>query len=291
MVVPFPAGGATDILARAVALKMQDALGQSIVIENRPGAGGAIGSDAVAKAAPDGYTLLVATSSTHSIGPRLNPKLPYDAAKDFTPIGQIASSPNVLLVNAGLGVNSLSEFITLARTQPGKLNYGSSGNGTIVHLTSELFKSQTGLFITHIPYRGTALVMPDLKAGQVHMLFDSIVSAQPHLQDPKLKVLGMTSAMRSALMPQLPAVAEALPGFESTTWFGLYGPKGLPAEVLVRLSGALNTALQDSELRQRLLRLGAEPASLSTPETFARMVEADSAKWGQLIAARRITAE
>jgi tripartite-type tricarboxylate transporter receptor subunit TctC len=290
LVVPFPAGGATDILGRAVAQKMADKLGQSVVVENRPGAGGTIGADQVAKSAADGYTLLIATSSTHSIGPQLNAKIPYNAQTDFTPVGHVANSPNLLLVPASLNVNTTREFVALAKSKPGALNYGSSGNGTIVSLTAELFKAQAGLFITHIPYRGTALVIPDLKAGQIHLLFDSVVSAQPHLQDGRLKVLGITSAKRSPLLPDVPTVAEALPGFASNTWFGLYGPKGLPQEVTTRINQALNATLQDKELVERLAKLGAEPGG-GTPEAFAKLVADDAATWGKLIRERKITAD
>jgi tripartite-type tricarboxylate transporter receptor subunit TctC len=288
--VPFPAGGATDILGRAVAQKMGDKLGQNIVVENRAGAGGTIGSDQVAKSPADGYTILIATSSTHSIGPLLSAKMPYNAQADFAYIGHVCNSPNLLMVPASLGVNSTREFIALAKASPGKFNYGSSGNGTIVNLTGELFKAQAGLFITHIPYRGTALVVPDMKAGQIHMLFDNVVSAQPHLQDGRLKVLGVTSAKRSPLLPDVPTIAEALPGFESNTWFGLFGPKALPAEITTKLNQALNAALQDKDLIERLAKLGAEPGG-GTPEAFTKLVADDSAKWGKLIKERRITSD
>jgi tripartite-type tricarboxylate transporter receptor subunit TctC len=290
LVVPFPAGGATDILGRAVAQKMGEQLGQPMVVENRPGAGGTIGSDQVAKSAADGYTLLIATTSTHSIGPQLNAKIPYNVQADFTPLGYIGASPNVLLVPSSLNVNTTREFIELARRNPGKFNYGSSGNGTIVNLASELFKAQAGLYITHIPYRGTGLVIPDLKTGQIHMLFDGIISAQPHLQDGKLKALGVAAAKRSSVMPDVPPIADALPGFEASTWFGLYGPKALPPDITARLNQALNTALQDAAFAQQLIKLGAEPGG-GTPEAFAKLVREDSAKWGKLIQERKITAD
>jgi tripartite-type tricarboxylate transporter receptor subunit TctC len=290
LVVPFPAGGATDILARAIAQAMGEKLSTSFVVENRPGAGGSLGSDVVAKSTADGYTLLMATSSTHSIGPILNPKLPYDAQADFTPIGLAALSANVLLVPASLGVKTLRDFIALAKSKPGQFNYGSSGNGTIVHLTSELFKAQAGLFITHIPYRGTALVIPDLKTASVHLLVDSIVSAQPHLQDGKLVALAVTSAQRSALMPDVPTVAESLPGFESTTWFGMYAPKALPQNMVSTLNAALNAALADKALVERLARVGAEPGG-GRPAAFAQLVAGDMAKWKKLISERGIKTE
>jgi tripartite-type tricarboxylate transporter receptor subunit TctC len=290
LVVPFPAGGATDILGRTVALRLADKLGVAVTVDNRPGAGGSLGSDQVAKSPADGYTLLLATSSTHSIGPLFNSKLPYDARADFTPIGYVCSSPNLLMVPTSLGVSTTREFVALAKAKPGQLNYGSSGNGTIVNLTSELFKAQAGVFITHIPYRGTALVVPDMKGGQVHMLFDSVVSAQPHLQDGRLKVLGITSATRSSLMPSVPTLAETLPGFVSETWFGLYGPKGLSADVVAKLNSTLNAVLQEKELIERLNKLGAEPGG-GTAAAFAQRVADDSAKWGKLIKDRGIKAD
>ena len=195
LVVPFPAGGATDLLARSIAQRLGQGLGQTVVVENKAGAGGSLGSAEVAKAAPDGYTLLIATSSTHSIGPHLNPKLPYKTTgpdSDFTPIAHVADATNVLLVPLDLPVKNVAELIAYAKARPGQLNYASSGNGTIVHLTSEAFKSQAGLYITHIPYRGTALAIPDLVSNKVQILFDSIVSGMPHVKDGKLKALAVT---------------------------------------------------------------------------------------------------
>ena len=210
LIVPFPAGGATDILARALSQKLGEKIGQSVVVENRPGAGGTIGADAASKAAPDGYTLLLATSSTHSIGPAINPKIPYNAEADFTPLAYVASSPNIVVVPNTLPVKSMRELIAYARKNPGKLNYASSGNGTIVHLTTEYFKAQSDTFILHIPYRGTALAIPDLVSGKVDVLFDSFVTGMPHVKDGKLRALAVTSARRSVLAPDLPTVAETL---------------------------------------------------------------------------------
>jgi tripartite-type tricarboxylate transporter receptor subunit TctC len=291
LIVPFPASGATDLLARAIAQKVGANLGQQVVVDNRPGAGGAIGSDMAAKAPADGYTLLIATTSTHSIGPYINTRLPYNTETDFTPIGQVAVATNLLVVPNSLPVKNVKELIDYAKKHPGELNYASSGNGTVVHLTAEAFKTQAGVFITHIPYRGTALSVPDLISGKVQVLFDSIVSGLPHVKDGKLKALAVTSAKRSPLAPEIPTVSESgLPGFESDTWFGIYGPKNMPADVVARLNAEFNKAIQAPEVKERLAKLGAESVG-GTPAQFAAMVKKDSARWGKLIKDRKITAE
>lgn len=288
LIVPFPASGATDLLARAIAQKVGTNLGQQIVVDNRPGAGGAIGSDMAAKAPPDGYTLLIATTSTHSIGPHINTHLPYNTETDFTPVGQVATATNVLVVPNQLPVKNVRELIDYAKKHPGELNYASSGNGTVVHLTAEAFKAQAGVFITHIPYRGTALAVPDLISNKVQVLFDSIVSGMPHVKDGKLKALAVTSLKRSPLAPDLPTASESgLPGFESDTWFGIYGPKGLPPEIVNRLNAEFNKAIQSQDVKDRLAKLGAEPVG-GTPAQFAAMVKKDSARWGKLIKDRKI---
>jgi tripartite-type tricarboxylate transporter receptor subunit TctC len=288
LIVPFPAGGATDILARALSQKLAEKLGQAVVVDNRPGAGGTIGADVAAKSAPDGYTLLLATSSTHSIGPALNSKIPYDPFADFTPLGYVANSPNLVLVPTNSPANNIRDLIDYAKKYPGKLNYASSGNGTIVHLTTELFKAMSKTYMVHIPYRGTALAIPDLISGKVDVLFDSLVTGLPHIKDGKLKALAVTSAARTQLAPDLPAVAEVLPGFESTTWFGLYGPKGLSSEVVQRVNTALNAALADPDVKERFSRLGAEPTGGSA-QRFAQIARADYDKWKAIIAQRHIT--
>ncbi|MCY1164965.1 hypothetical protein D9M73_48570 [compost metagenome] len=290
MIVPFPAGGATDILARALSQKLGEKIGQPVIVDNRPGAGGTIGADAASKAAADGYTLLLATSSTHSIGPAINPKIPYNAETDFTPIAYVASSPNIVLVPNSSPAKTMRQFIDYARKNPGRLNYASSGNGTIVHLTSEYFKAQSDTYILHIPYRGTALAMPDLISGKLDVLFDSFVTGMPHVKDGKLRALAVTSLKRTALAPDLPAVAETLPGFESVTWFGVYGPKGLPADLAGKVNQAVNSALADSDVKERFARLGAEPTG-GTPQAFAAMVKSDTNKWKKIISERKISAE
>ena len=290
MIVPFPAGGATDILARALSQKLGEKIGQTVIVDNRPGAGGTIGADAASRAPADGYTLLLATSSTHSIGPAINPALAYNAQLDFTPIAFVASSPNIVMVPNVSPAKTMGEFIDFAHKNPGKLNYGSSGNGTIIHLTTEYFKAQSNSFILHIPYRGTALAMPDLISGKLDVLFDSFVTGMPHVKDGKLRVLAVTTLKRSALAPNIPTVAETLPGFESVTWFGVYGPKGLPTELVGKVNQAVNAALADNEVKERFSRLGAEPAG-GSPQAFAAMVVADTQKWKKIIADRRIAAD
>ncbi len=290
LVVPFPAGGATDILSRALSQELARKLGQSIVVDNKPGAGGTIGALAAAQAPADGYTLLLTTSSTHSIGPAINPRMPYNAEADFTPIVYVASSPQVILVPMTSPAKNLREFIEHARKNPGRLNYASSGNGTISNLSTENFKAQSGTFLVHIPYRGTGLSIADLISGKVDVLFDSVVSGMPHVRDGKLRALAVTSPKRSTLAPELPAVSELLPGFESVTWFGIYGPRGLPPEIVTRVNQAVNAALAEPDLKDRFARLGAETTG-GTPQAFAAVVKAESAKWKKVITERKITAD
>jgi tripartite-type tricarboxylate transporter receptor subunit TctC len=290
LVIPFPAGGATDLFGRVLSQKLGERLGASVVVENRPGAGGTIGSEQAAKSPADGYTLLLATSSTHSIGPALNPRLGYEVATDFTPIAHVGNAPSIMLVPNSSPAKTLKDWIELARKNPGRMNYASSGNGTIVQLSTELFKAQAGLFMVHIPYRGTALAIPDLVSGKVDVLFDSLPTGLPHVRDGRLRALAVTSAKRTDMAPDLPAVAEVLPGYESNTWFGLYGPKGLPAELVGRLNGAVNQVLADPEIKDRLARLGIEPVA-STPAQFERMVAADATKWRRIIVERKITVD
>ncbi|MBA3254815.1 MAG: tripartite tricarboxylate transporter substrate binding protein [Burkholderiaceae bacterium] len=290
LVVPFPPAGATDILSRELARQLSDRLKQQVIVDNRPGAGGTLGTDLVAKSAADGYTIQMATSSTHSIGPSLNPKIPYNAQTDFTPVAHVANSVNVLLIAPNVKAASVAELTTLLKSSPAQFNYGSSGNGTIVHLTGELFKSMTGTYVVHIPYRGTALVIPDMMSGQIHMLFDNIASAMPHLKDGKLRAIAVTSTSRSPLLPALPTVADSVPGFESVTWFGGFGPRGMPGDVTQKLNAEINAVLKAPEFLERLRVLGYDAAG-GTPADFAKVVAADTAKWAKLIKERKITIE
>ena len=288
LVVPFPAGGATDLFARSLSQKLGEKLGVTLVVDNKPGAGGTLGSDLVAKGVADGYTLLLATSSTHSIGPNLNPRMPYDAVRDFTPIAQVGNAPSIMLVPNSSPAKTVQEWIDHARKNPGRLNYASSGNGTVVQLTAELFKSQANLFVVHIPYKGTALAIPDLVSGKVDVLFDSLPTGLPHVKDGRLRALGVTSLKATPLAPGLPPIADVLPGYESTTWFGLFGPKGLPADVVNRVNSAANQVLQDPEVVDKLQRLGIEPVG-GTPAQFTAMLAKESAKWKKTITERKIT--
>ncbi len=281
-IVPFPTSGATDILTRTIAHKLSEALGQPVIVDNKPGAGGALGSDLAAKAAPDGYTLLMATTSTHSIGPALQ-KLPYDAQRDFAAISIVADATNVLIVSPAIGVNSVRELIALAKAKPGELNYSSSGAGSIVHLSGERFKSMTGTDIQHIPYKGTALAIPDIINGQIAMMFDSIVSVMPHVRSGKVTALAISSQKRSKLLPELPTMIEAgVPGYVSDTYFGVFAPAGTPADIIARLNAELVKIVHDKETTERLLKLGAEPVG-STPEQLATMVKTENIKWAKVI--------
>jgi tripartite-type tricarboxylate transporter receptor subunit TctC len=287
LVVPFPAGGPTDVLSRVVAQKLAERWGVSAVVDNKPGAGGTIGADFVAKSAPDGYTLVMATSSTHSIGPALQ-KLPYDAQKDFTPVSQAWSAPNVLLVSPKLEVHDVRGLIALAKAKPGQLNFASSGIGTIPHLSAELFKRLAGIDIVHVPYKGTGLSIPDIARGQVAMLFDSIITAQQHAKAGNVRMLAVSTAQRSPLLPELPTLAEAgVPGYESTTWFGVLGPAGLARELAVKVSGDIAAVLQAEDVRQRFAAAGAEPVG-STPEAFTATLKSEGEKWVRLVRAANI---
>jgi tripartite-type tricarboxylate transporter receptor subunit TctC len=290
IVVPFAAGGTTDILARAVAQELTKALGQSFVVENRAGAGGNIGADAVAKAAPDGYTLLMGTVGTQSINKALYSKMPFDPQKDFQPITLVAGVPNVMVVNAekaaARGINDVQDFLKYARANPGKLNMASSGNGTSIHLAGELFKVMAGVYMTHFPFSGSNPALFSLMSGDMDVMFDNLPSAMPHIKSGKLKALAVTSAQPSAALPGIPTVAQAgrLNGFEASSWFGLLAPAGTPMDIVNRVQQETAKALATPAMKERLLAQGAIPSG-NTPQEFTRFIEAEVKKWAPVVKA------
>jgi tripartite-type tricarboxylate transporter receptor subunit TctC len=283
IVVPFPAGGTTDVLARAAAQRLTETLGQPAVVDNRPGAGGNIGAELVAKAAPDGYTLLMGTVGTHAINPSLYPKMPYDHVRDFAPVILVAGVPNVLVVNPALPVKSVQELIAYAKANPGRVNFASSGNGTSIHLSGELFKTMAGVQITHIPYKGSAPALMDLIGGQVQIMFDNLPSALPQIKAGKLKALAVTSRERAPALPDVPTMAESgLPGFEASSWFGLLAPAGTPQPIILKLNADVAKWVASPEAKEKLLAQGANAAG-GTPEDFARHIAAETAKWQKVV--------
>jgi tripartite-type tricarboxylate transporter receptor subunit TctC len=283
IVVPFPAGGTTDILARAVAQKLTESFGQSVVVDNRPGAGGNIGAELVAKSAPDGYTMLMGTVGTHAINPSLYAKMPYDHVKDFAPVILVAGVPNVLVVNPGVPANSVQELIAYIKANPGKVNFASSGSGTSIHLSGELFKTMTGLPITHIPYKGSTPALTDLMGGQVQMMFDNLPSSLPQIKAGKLRALAVTSAQRASALPDVPTVAEAgLPGFEASSWFGLLAPAGTPPDVVAKVNGEVAKWLATPEAKEKFAAQGAIVAG-GPPSDFVRQIASETAKWQKVV--------
>jgi tripartite-type tricarboxylate transporter receptor subunit TctC len=292
LIVPYPPGGPLDIAARALADKAKDTLG-SVVVDNRPGAGGNLGADTAAKAAPDGTTIVMGAVATHAINPWLYARMPYDALADFTPITLVAQVPNVLVMNAEraqqLGIANLRDLVAFMKRNPGKLNYGSGGNGSAGHLAGEMLKTQAGVFMVHIPYAGGAGAQMGLLSGQVDLNFDNLAAASANIRSGKLRAIAVTTARRSGAMPEVPTVAEAgrdlgLGSFDIHTWFGLFGPAKLPAETTARLNRAFVDALNSAELKSRLATLMAEPAP-STPEAFAAFVRAEHAKYEKVVKA------
>jgi tripartite-type tricarboxylate transporter receptor subunit TctC len=283
IVVPFPAGGATDLFARAAAQKMTEAWGQSVVVDNRPGAGGNIGSELVAKAAPDGYTLEMGTVGTHAINASLYAKMPYDHVKDFAPIILVAGVPNVLVVHPSVPANSVQELIAYLKANPGKVNFASSGSGTSIHLSGELFKVMAGVQMTHIPYKGSAPALQDLLGGQVQLMFDNLPPSLPQIKAGKLRALGVTSTARAPALPEVPTIAESgLPGFDASSWFGLLAPAGTPPAIVAKINAEIAKWLATPEAKEKLLAAGANAAG-GTPEDFARHIAAEPAKWAKVV--------
>ena len=290
LVIPFPAGGATDIVGRVVAQQLGLELGQTVVVDNRAGAAGVIGSESVARAAPDGYTILLSTSSTHTIGPILNPKIPFSPTKDFTPIMYLAASPQVVVVPLSSPANSMPELIDYIKKNPGKLNFGSAGTGGIPHLSTERFLAMTGTKMTHVPYKGTALAMPDLMAGRLDLMFDSISVSLPHIRDGKVRALAVTSPKPSSVAPNIPTLSQFVPGYESLTWFGVFGPAGLPTPIQEKLNQALNKAIQNPALLAQFAKLGFDAAG-GTPQEFANKMAEETSMWQKVITDGNITIE
>ena len=287
MIIPFAAGGPTDIVGRIMSAKMGEILGQTFVVEDRAGAGGNIGAEFVAKGTPDGYTLLFATVSTNAINPGLYKHMPYDAVKDFTPVARVGVTPTLLLVNPSMGVTDLKSLIALLKANPNKYNYGSSGVGSILHLCGEEFKAMAGgLDITHVPYKGSAPMDTDLMGGQIAMAFDATPTALPLAKSGKLRALGAGMAKRVAAMPDLPTLQEqGLPGFECYTWNVLLAPAGTPKPIVDKLNAAINKSLADPAVSSALEKAGIDPTPGSTPETAADFVKAELAKWAPIIKA------
>ncbi|MBX3663707.1 MAG: tripartite tricarboxylate transporter substrate binding protein [Burkholderiales bacterium] len=285
MIIPFSAGGAADVPGRIVTQKLGDALRQQVIVENRPGAGSTIGADLAAKAAPDGYTIFM-ISNTHFVSAALHRKLAYDSLNDFTPVTQITSAPNVLVVHPSLPVKSVKDLIALAKARPGQIDYASSGNGSTQHLTGALFASMAGISMTHIPYRGSGPVTADLLGGQVQVAFPGIAGMLPHIRAGKLRPLGVTGSKRSPELPNVPTIAEAgVKGYEMVAWFGVSGPKGLPRDIQMKLHAELVGVLKTPEMSRSLQAVGQEPAWQDTPEKFFDFLKVESMKWAQVVKA------
>jgi tripartite-type tricarboxylate transporter receptor subunit TctC len=290
-IVTYPPGGPTDVVARAIGAKLTEAWGQQIVIDNRAGAGGVIGTDLAAKAVPDGYTLLFGTSAGLTINPALSSKLPYDPVRDFSPVSLLVLNPQILVVNSSVPANSVKELITLAKARPGQLNYASVGQGSPNHLGMELLKALTGIEMVHVPYKGTGPALTDLLGGQVQLMFNSMPSVLPLVKIGKLKGLAVGSAQRSAAIPDIPTVAEAgVPGFENVTWYGMFAPARTSHDIIVKLNKQVVKILAEPEMAQRLASQGAEPRS-STPEELAKFMRVESERWRKVIKAAGIKLE
>lgn len=291
IIVPYPPAGTTDILARLIAQRLAERMKQPFVIENRPGAGGAIGSVAVAKSPADGYTLLMGTVNSHGINSALFKSLPYDAVKDFAPITIVGNTPNVLAVNPGVPANNLAELLALARAKPGSLNFGSTSQGGSPHMSGELLKLMTGVDIAHIPYKGAGPMLIDLIGGQVQMGFDNLPSSIGHIRSGKLRAIAVTSAKRFPGTPEIPTMAESgVPGYEVSAWFGLLAPAGTPKPVIDALYANIADILKQPEVVKQLFDLGAEPGG-NTPEAYARQIATDVEKWKKVVAATGVRAE
>jgi tripartite-type tricarboxylate transporter receptor subunit TctC len=291
LVVPFPPGGGTDTGARLIAQKLAAKWGQPVVVDNKGGAAGQIGADLVAKAKPDGYTILMGNIGTQAINPSLYPKLPYDPDKAFAPISLVAELPLALMVNPAVPARTAAEFIALARSQPGRLSYSSSGAGGAPHLAAEMFKQGTGTFIVHVPYRGGGPAIADLLAGHVQLSFMTVLEASGHIKSGKLRALAVTSRQRVGALPEVPTLAEgAMPGFDSISWIGLLAPAGTPRDIVDKISADVREIVASDEVKARISELGGVPRA-NTPEQFAQMIDADRKRYAQIIRDRKITVD
>jgi tripartite-type tricarboxylate transporter receptor subunit TctC len=282
---PWPAGGANDIFSRAIGQKIAESMGQQVLVDNRPGAAGTIGSDIAAKTPADGYTLVMGSSPTHAIAPALYPALPYDPVRDFAAVTLVGSVPNVLVLHPTVPAKTVKELIAVAKARPGKLNFASTGNGTSQHLSAELFKFMAGVDMVHIPYKGTAPALTELVAGQVDLAFENMPALVPHIQAGRLRALAVTTAKRSAIMPELPTIAEAaLPGYDASVWFGVFVPAGTPRPVIDRLHAEILKALQTPDLKSRMVSMGTEVSGMG-PDDFSAYVRREIPKWANLVKA------
>jgi tripartite-type tricarboxylate transporter receptor subunit TctC len=281
IVVGYPPGGPTDVIARTVAQKLTIALGQQVIVDNRPGASGMIGAEQVVKAAPDGYTLLT-VPITYAVTPSVYPKMPYDAEKDLAPVALVASSPFILVVHPTLPVKTVKELIALAKSRPGQINYASASTGGMPHLAGELFNMMTGVKLTHIPYKGAAPATVDLLAGQVSLMFNNMLSAMPLVKANKLRAVAVTSLKRSAAIPELPTIAETVKGFEASGWYGAFAPAATPKDIIAKLNAEINKLMRLPDVAQRLAGDGVEAASM-TPAEFGAYLHSEIAKWGKVV--------
>ncbi len=283
IIVPFAAGGTTDILARVVAQGMGAELGQPVVVDNRAGAGGNIGGQLAARAPADGYTLFMGTVGTHAINAALYKKMPFDPIKDFAPLTRVANVPNLLVANPAQPFKTVQELIAYAKANPGKINFGSSGSGSSIHLSGELFKSMAKVDMQHVPYKGSAPAVTDLLGNQIAIMFDNMPSAIQHVRSGKLRAIAVTTAKRSPELPDVPTIAEAgVPGYEATSWFGMFAPAGTPAPVVAKLNATIVKVLAQPEIKKKLAEQGAEAAG-ETPEQFAAFIQKESVKWGKVV--------
>jgi tripartite-type tricarboxylate transporter receptor subunit TctC len=291
LIVPFAAGGGNDNIARLVGKRVSDSMGQPLVIDNRPGAGGVLGAELAAKSAPDGYTLFLGGVGSHALNPNLIEKLPYDPIGDFAPVALLARAPLILVVHPSVPARDVAEFVAYARKNPGKLNFASNGNGTSAQLAAVMFDSMAGVDMVHVPYKGLAPALTDLLSGQVQLMFSSVVAILPHVRAGKLRALAVTGTKRMAALPELPTIAESgFPGYEASSWYGILAPAGTPREIVTKLNAELTKALQQPEVRTSLLAEGAEPAG-GSPEQFAAYIRTEKERMGKLIRDAKIRLE